>query len=162
MIVNSGRLLRTVVDDVLDYSKLESGNVDIVLSKTNLQNTLETVIRLIGTKCMEKRLVLKTSYNPSIEQMLTTDSRRLQQVLFNLLGNSVKFSNAGGVIEFDLTFDRPDILGYPSNSYSPKKCQIRGTALRLSVKDYGKGIAHDALTTIFNPFQQASADVETL
>ena len=148
---------------VLDYSKLESGNVDIVLSDTNLQMTFETVLRMIETKGMEKNLKLETSFDASVKQNLTTDGRRIQQILFNLLGNSVKFSKDGGTIEFDVSFERPDVVGFPVGSYSPVKCQVKGTALCLSVKDYGKGISRDGLPKIFKAFQQEdSNDLQVL
>lgn len=148
---------------MLDYSKLESGNVDIVLSDTNLQMTFETVLRMIETKGMEKNLKLETSFDASIKQNLTTDGRRIQQILFNLLGNSVKFSKQGGMIEFDVSFERPDVVGFPAGSYSPKRCQVRGTALCLSVRDYGKGISRDAFPKIFKAFQQEdSNDLQVL
>lgn len=86
MIVTSGQLLSTCVDDVLDFSKLEAGKVEVVIREINLQETLNSVVHSIETKCLSKGLRLCTNFDdPTIPEMVTTDSRRLQQILFNLL-----------------------------------------------------------------------------
>ena len=162
MIVSSGHLLSTVIDDVLDYSKLESGNVDIYIRTVDFHDTFETVVRSIATKCVENNLSLETYYDASIPPKITTDSRRLQQCLFNLLGNSVKFSKPNGVIELRVACCSSDKYEEPINSFSPEKVTISGPFLRISVKDYGKGIPQDALGPIFRAFQQASSDTEAL
>ena len=86
MIVASGQLLSTCVDDVLDFSKLEAGKVEVVIREINLQETLNSVVHSIETKCLSRGLRLITNFDdPTIPEMVTTDSRRLQQILFNLL-----------------------------------------------------------------------------
>jgi len=78
MIVNSGELLVTVVNDVLDYSKLESGNVDIEMSRTNLQEALESTVHSIATKAQTKNINLKTVYDYKLPKYIECDERRLQ------------------------------------------------------------------------------------
>lgn len=92
MVVTAGDLLLTVVNDVLDYSKLQSGNVEIIKQSTSLQDVLNATVHSIEMKGSHKNIVLRTYYDSSVPQYVTTDSRRLQQILFNLLGNSMKFS----------------------------------------------------------------------
>lgn len=87
MIVSSGELLQTVVNDVLDYSKLESGNVDIVIRRCNLQDTLNAVVYSLDTKCISNNVIFRTYYDPTLGEYMKMDSRRLQQILYNLLGS---------------------------------------------------------------------------
>lgn len=102
MIVKSGELLATVVNDVLDYSKLESGNVEIDIQRSNLQETLHAVVHSISMKAKSKNIALRTKLDPLLPEFIRTDGRRLQQVLFNLLGNAVKFSEEGSVVELNV------------------------------------------------------------
>lgn len=90
MIVTSGELLLRVVDDVLDYSKLESGHVEIDVEKSNLQETLNAVVHAIETKASSTNVSLQTNYEVSIGEYFNTDSRRLQQILYNLLGSKFR------------------------------------------------------------------------
>lgn len=103
MIVNSGDLLLTVVNDVLDYSKLESGNVEIEIRQSNLQETLNSFVHSIETKAQDKQLTVRTFYDTALPEFVTTDSRRLQQIMYNLLGNAIKFSEEGSVVELHVT-----------------------------------------------------------
>jgi signal transduction histidine kinase len=99
MIVNSGDLLLTVVNDVLDYSKLESGNVAIEIRRSNLQETLNSFVHSIETKARAKQLTVRTFYDMALPEFVTTDGRRLQQIMYNLLGNAIKFSEEGSEVE---------------------------------------------------------------
>ena len=104
MIVSSGDLLLTVVNDVLDFAKLETGNVDIEIQRSNLQETLNSIVHSIQTRAEAKNVTFCTFYDLSVPKFVQTDSRRLQQILFNLLGNAVKFSgDDGGKVELRVT-----------------------------------------------------------
>jgi len=108
MVVTSGELLLTVVNDVLDFSKLASGNVEIDIQRTNLQETLDAVVRSIQLKARERDLTVRTYYGSSVPEFFHTDSRRLQQVLFNLFGNAIKFSEEGRAVELSVFLSEPD------------------------------------------------------
>ena len=99
MIVSSGDLLLTVVNDVLDYSKLESGNVEIDVRRSNLQETLNAIVHSIQTKAASKQISLRTYFDPAVPEFCHTDSQRLQQILYNLLGNAIKFSPTDSPVE---------------------------------------------------------------
>jgi signal transduction histidine kinase len=103
MIMTSGDLLLTVVNDVLDYSKLESGHVDIDIKKSDIQEALDAVVHSVAQKAKSKQLTLQTYYGTNVPQYAQTDSRRLQQILYNLLGNATKFSKDGGVVELHVS-----------------------------------------------------------
>lgn len=100
MITASGKLLLQVVNDVLDFSKLTSGNVEIDVKSTNLQETLDSVVHSINIEAQREFLALRTIYDTVLPNYIQTDGQRLQQILFNLFGNAVKFSNKCGEIEF--------------------------------------------------------------
>lgn len=138
MIVSSGKLLRQIVDDVLDYSKLESGKVEILMKEVNFQETLGTVIHLVKTSQVskDKHLNIIATYDPRLPEYIDTDSRRIQQILYNLLGNAIKFSNEESIIDLTVTI-------------------VDDKMLILSVKDYGKGIEAKDYEKIFEPFRQS-------
>ena len=120
-------------------SKLESGNAETLIQNANLQETLDAVVHLIKTSKVteEKRLKICTSYDYILPQFIETDSRRIQQILYNLLGNAIKFGKENSNIEFCV-----------------KIIDLR--ILRFTIKDYGKGIDQSDHAKIFEPFQQTS------
>lgn len=87
MIISSGELLVAVVNDVLDYSKLESGKFDICVTKTALQDALSSTVQSVQIRGCDRHVSVQTFYDPSIPEHVMTDPRRLQQILFNLLGS---------------------------------------------------------------------------
>jgi CheY-like chemotaxis protein len=172
MIVASSDLLLTVVNDVLDYSKLESGNVDIEIRQCSLQETLNSVVHAIEAKAVSKNVSLCTIYDARICDVINTDGRRLQQILYNLLGNAIKFSKEGGVVELRISLCAPFSSRNDENSYSPSPEKIakptnekvgeEREVLRFTVKDYGQGVAKKDFETIFEPFRQAGAETEAV
>jgi signal transduction histidine kinase len=159
------------VNDVLDYSKLESGNVDIEIRQCSLQKTLNSVVHAIEAKAESKKVSLCTIYDARICDLINTDGRRLQQILYNLLGNAIKFSEEGGVVELRISLCVPSSSIDDNNSYSPSQEKIdkptekvdeEREVLRFTVKDYGQGIANKDFKTIFEPFRQAGAETEAV
>jgi hypothetical protein len=126
MITGSGDLLLAIVDDVLDYSKLAAGEVVTRIGQTNLGRTIKAVQTSIGTKARMIGLELRTSFSLNLPEFIETDGRRLQQILYNLLGNAVKFGSKGEYVDFSIELVRDGT----NNKY-----------VKFAVKDYGKGIA---------------------
>ena len=151
MIVSSGNHLCAIVDDVLDYSKLESGNAEVFINEVNLQDTLSSVVHLIKTNKVtkSKNLLIRTLYDPNVCETVATDGRRLQQILFNLLGNAIKFSKENGVVELRVLIFSDDDMD-------------TSDVLRFVVMDYGKGIDRKNFEKIFLPFLQASSGIENM
>ena len=202
LIVDSGDLLASVVNDVLDYSKLESttsslttssssegqARSNIELSRVNIHDLLSTVVDTIQIKGNEKHVTVHTSnYRQTVPKLVYTDGRRLQQILYNLMGNALKFSNSDSTIDLSIqTSSSPRSSQSPSQSSSSKTgdstattknaaevtdCDLssstteqlqREILLTISVKDYGRGIRPEDLTKIFEPFTQGSNDTERL
>ena len=86
MIVNSGELLLRVVNDVLDFTKLEAGKIVVELQQCSLQDSLSAVVRSIETSALPHHIKMETHYATTVGETFETDSRRLQQILYNLLG----------------------------------------------------------------------------
>uniref|UniRef100_A0A7S1Y743 histidine kinase n=1 Tax=Grammatophora oceanica TaxID=210454 RepID=A0A7S1Y743_9STRA len=173
MITSSGNLLRAVVDDVLDYSKLEYGKVELSIERTNVLETCRTVVRTIRTMGKEERNIAVECHfgrnNKRIPRVLQTDGRRLQQVLYNLLGNAMKFSKEGGVIYFSVycstttttkgnADDDDDTKKQDTNNGNDNKSdqqqEQQQSYLHFSIRDTGKGIPPSELSAIFRPFHQ--------
>lgn len=131
MITSSGDLLLAVVDDVLDYSKLAAGKVETRIAPTKLSVPINTVETSIRAKALENQLELRTFYSPDLPEYVVTDARRLQQILYNLLGNAAKFGNTGKYVDFSVELEPTD-----------------PNFLRFSIKDYGQGIAPDELNNM--------------
>jgi hypothetical protein len=92
------------VNDVLDFAKLGTNNVEICPTKSNLQDTLNTILHSIEMRAGTRDQSLHVTYDPNLPKEVTCDSRRLQQILFNLLGNALKFSRDSGVVEFRVEY----------------------------------------------------------
>jgi len=167
MIITSGDLLRAVVDDVLDYSKLETGNIQMNIKKSNIQQTLSSVVHSIEMRGLASDVAVTTYFDPLIPEFVTTDTRRLQQILYNLLGNAVKFSKSGGTVELHVSICSP---GFLADAYSPPPLDGDGNetaehfeserVLRFVVKDFGKGIEKEDQCKIFEPFIQTDDETD--
>jgi len=178
MIVSSGELLLTIVNDVLDYSKLESGNVEINVTRSNLQEALSSTVHAMNLKGVSRNVRVDTIYGTTVPEFIDTDVRRLSQVLYNLLGNAMKFSKEGGAVEFGVSVCQADSSEIERqrtsnnnnhNKFSPCRMYqdeplpaLEGNLIRFVVKDYGRGINQKDFPKIFQPFLQADQATESL
>jgi signal transduction histidine kinase/CheY-like chemotaxis protein len=157
MVHSSADLLNAVVDDVLDYSKMESGVFEVDIRPTNLQETLKAVVHAMQEKAAKNQVFVVPDFGPTLPEMVETDPRRLQQVMYNLLGNACKFSKTGGKVELRVSVDElslEDAIALPGATPSQ--------LLKFSVKDYGKGIDQKDFEAIFKPFNQAGKETQTV
>ncbi|MFA8433977.1 MAG: PAS domain S-box protein [Marinifilaceae bacterium] len=140
-IYSSGKSLLALINDILDLSKIEAGKLEIKLEPVNLSNLLEEVHQIFIHKIREKNLNFEISISEKLPQYLLLDEVRIRQVLFNLIGNAVKFTLKG--------FVRISISGeeLPSNG---------NIKLLLRIEDSGIGIPKDQQTVIFEAFKQQS------
>jgi len=131
---NASHLLG-LIDEILDISKIEAGKFDFVSTDISLSTLLNEVYSLIHVKADEKGIDLKFRNQGKIPETISTDPKRLKQILFNLLGNAIKFTDEGYV---QLTV-----------SYNP---QTEG--LYFHIRDTGKGIDEESQKKLFRPFEQ--------
>ncbi|MEM6789520.1 MAG: ATP-binding protein [Myxococcota bacterium] len=136
MMMTSGQSLRGVVDDVLDLSKLDAGHVTLSPVDIDLAELIDQVVSSVTVTAAAKRLEVHVVMDPDLPLRVTADPQRLRQVLQNLLGNAVKFTERGSVC---LRARRGD------------------ERLLLSVEDTGPGIPDDVVPRLFDPFVQGDA-----
>jgi signal transduction histidine kinase/DNA-binding NarL/FixJ family response regulator len=138
-IQHSGEHLLMLITDILDLAKVEAGKLDLNVEMVNLQLFLRVVADTIRIKADEKGLLFVFEAPPNLPQAVQVDEKRLRQILLNLLGNAVKFTDRGQV--------SLRVQSWPKDHDMAR--------LRFEVKDSGIGIAVDQLETIFKPFEQA-------
>jgi PAS domain S-box-containing protein len=143
---SSAQGLLAVINDILDFSKIESGNMDTSCSRFSLHAVLETVQRSLFEQARSKGVGLDFHLGDVVPEWVEAPEARLRQVLFNLVGNAVKFTDQGEVQVEVHAFDRMPASGGPA----PGKLQ-----LYFEVRDTGIGIADQDLQTVFEPFVQA-------
>ena len=134
----SGETLLLLIDEVLDFSKVEAGKLELQPSPTPLATLAENVVELLAPKAQAKGLEIGTRIDPRLPDMVTVDATRVRQILFNLTGNGVKFTDEGGVsIEID-GHANPD----------------GGCFLDITVRDTGIGFHKDEAERLFREFEQ--------
>ncbi len=138
---NSGRTLLALIDDILDLSKIEARKITLEKLSFNLRQTVEDVVQLLRVQATGKGLDLGARLAPEIPWLLAGDAHRLRQVLTNLAGNAIKFTERGQVT-LDAKLDG----------------QREGkVTVRFAITDTGIGIRPEQATLLFSPFTQADA-----
>lgn len=146
MVQGSARHLLELINDVLDISKIEAGQLEIRAEPFELCATLDRVIGSVRTMADRKGLALDTVICPGPVEMVS-DRRRVEQILLNLLNNAIKFTEHGGV-----TVTAGLVDGFRAQPDLPPR-----PAVRLQVSDTGIGIKPDDVATLFQPFRQLDA-----
>ena len=139
-ISTSARALLTIINDVLDYSKIEAGNLELEPHPTNLRELIEEVGQLMAGTPSAKGLHFDTVYDASLPEMFQLDSVRLRQVLINVVGNALKFTEQGAVAVF--------VDG---------RAHAEHADLVIRIEDTGIGIPEEKIDAIFDQFTQAEA-----
>ncbi|MGB8698131.1 MAG: PAS domain S-box protein, partial [Thermosynechococcaceae cyanobacterium] len=141
IIHRSGEYLLDMINDVLDMAKIEAGRTQAHLANFDLYQLLETLERMFRLKAESKALALMFHTAANVPQFIKTDEGKLRQILINLLGNAIKFTQHGTV---SLTVRSASLTD-----------ETGGQALQFEVEDTGPGIALHELDTIFEPFIQS-------
>jgi PAS domain S-box-containing protein len=137
----SGEALLAIIDDILDLSRIEAGRLDLELAPLDVREVVEDVAALLAPQAQSKGLELVCQLDPSLPDSLIGDARRLRQVLLNLVGNAVKFTDVGEVVVR---------ATYAANAGDRQ-------VLRFEVVDTGRGVAESARAGLFQPFSQGDA-----
>jgi signal transduction histidine kinase/ActR/RegA family two-component response regulator len=140
-ILNSGQTLLTLLNDILDLSKVEAGKIELERSVFNPTQLVEETAALFHAAAVAKGLTLESCAHLSLEQRYVGDVHRLRQMLSNLSGNAIKFTVSGKIGLAVREIERDDVSG----------------VLEFSVEDSGIGIAEDKLADLFQPFSQADS-----
>ena len=139
----SGEALLTIINDLLDFSKAEAGKLNLDVMDFDLRATLEDLSALLAVKAQQKGLELVNLVDPEVPALVRGDPGRLRQVLTNLIGNAVKFSDEGEV----------------SVMVSVEEEDAERVTLRFSVRDQGIGIPEDKRGRLFQPFEQVDGSL---
>ena len=146
----SSRHLLSLINDVLDISKVESGKLELNPSPVDLRALMESSLKMVKEKALKYGIRL-TNYVEGIPHTIAADERKIKQIMYNLLSNAVKFTPNGGHITISSQPCRVDsghVLGAAC-------CQIGGVKVRVS--DTGIGLNSSDLDRIFNPFEQVES-----
>ncbi len=133
LIRQSGAHLLSVVNTMLDMSKLEAGRYELMMESFPIAETISSCEAMLGLQAKEKGLTLTSRIQRGIGE-IAADQRAIRQVLINLAGNAIKFTDAGGVVSIDAARE--------------------GKMLKLTVSDTGIGIASDKIDLLGQPFMQ--------
>ena len=136
-----GETLMTLINDILDFSKVEAGKLDFETLDFDLRTTIEEISDLLALKAQDKQLELICMIEPEVPLMLRGDSGRLRQIILNLAGNAVKFTQKG------------EVAIKVRREYETEKQAV----LRVEVSDTGIGIPESRINVLFTPFTQGDA-----
>jgi signal transduction histidine kinase/CheY-like chemotaxis protein len=159
---NSSQTLMALINDVLDFSKIDSGKLVLEKHPLNLRSCIEQCLDIVAPRAAEKQLELVYAIEPTAPVMILTDPVRLRQILLNLLSNAVKFTEQGEVaLQVRLLPWEPDRSKFSTKRISAiPRVQTRASedcVLEFSVQDTGIGIPADRLNKLFKPFSQVSS-----
>jgi len=149
----SGRTLLTLVNDILDLSRVESGRVSLERVPFDLRQVVTTAVEHLLVEAEHKGLAFTIGIAPDVPQFVNGDPVRLRQILVNLAANAVKFTHEG-VVNLTLEVVGPDS---PSRAKSPRGALMGGIQLLLRVQDTGIGIPEDVQHLVFENFTQADS-----
>ncbi|WP_336702279.1 response regulator [Chryseobacterium indologenes] len=139
----SGENLLSIINDILDFSKIESGKMELLIEKCDVYDMLSQVINVIIYQSQKKNIELLLNIEPGLPKILFMDEARLKQILINLLGNAVKFTEKG---EIELKVEK-------------LRMDDSTIALRFSVRDTGIGIPVEKQKYIFDAFTQENSSI---
>jgi len=138
---SASEILLYVINDILDFSKIEAGRLVMEKINFNIRTAIDDAVGLFISKAYEKRIQLHTLINANVPYELRGDPSRLRQILNNLIGNAVKFTNTGEIIIEVETMEE-------SNGFATIQCKV---------KDSGIGINQEDINRLFKPFSQVDA-----
>lgn len=139
-IQNSGSALLTIINDILDFSKIESGKLELEEIPFNLTDLIDSCISIFTIQSRQKQVNVIGYAEGNISNQLLGDPTRIRQVIINLLGNAIKFSEQGEVV----------LIAHPK--LDPHTNELR---IKFSIKDTGIGLSEEQQHKLFSPFQQA-------
>ncbi len=143
IIQNSAQSLLEIINDILDFSKIEAGKMELEVADFNLRLLIEDTLDSFALPAQEKGLELVAPIAPEVPSLLQGDSGRLRQILTNLIGNAVKFTDRGEVVL----------------RVNLEKGETHRVLIRFSVKDTGMGIPKNQVHKLFQPFTQVNGSI---
>jgi signal transduction histidine kinase/CheY-like chemotaxis protein len=146
VIRDSGEGLLRIINDILDYSKVESGSMELEIQALDLRETIESSIELVALAAQQKQLDVLYLIEPTVPRWIYGDVTRLRQVLVNLLSNAVKFTPAGDILV--------EVSMGPQRRADRRESEL---LLQVSVRDSGIGIPAEKMDRLFQAFSQVDS-----
>ncbi len=136
---SSGRNLLSLINDILDLSKIQAGKIELHFEPVILSNIVNDISRIFALSVKEKGLDFKVNIHPSLTKLIFLDDTRMRQILFNLIGNAVKFTEKGFIkLDVDVTKESKEALD-----------------IKITITDTGSGIPKDKQQQVFEAFVQS-------
>ncbi|MGF1492228.1 MAG: response regulator [Microcoleaceae cyanobacterium] len=164
IIARSGEHLLSLINDILEMSKIEAGQITLNLEAFDLHKVLQSLYEMLHLKARSKGLNLEFMLQDDLSQFIVTDENKLRQVLINLLGNAIKFTESGKVIlrvQQVLIDELPMDDSTQAAKLARTKDRPQHTTLRFTVEDTGPGIAKEELNRLFEAFSQTEIGVKS-
>ncbi|MDR1353082.1 MAG: response regulator, partial [Treponema sp.] len=159
-IKQAGTSLLTIINDVLDFSKIESGKLDIVPSEYRLSSLIDDCVSIIRMRIAEKPLLFIANFDAKLPDKLLGDQVRVRQVMINILANAVKYTREGYII-FSVTGGIPPSAAGLEDSAGPPVGSANGQViLKVEIRDTGVGIKQENIDRLFEEFQRLDSHRE--
>jgi signal transduction histidine kinase len=155
-VLTSSHHLLTLINDILDLSKIESGKMELAVSEVAIQSLLDNSLTMIREKAIKHGLHIEMDIT-SLPQTIFADGQKLKQVLYNLLSNASKFTPEGGKIELSAMLVNSEVLEDKFHKTQNINILPNLDWIVISVKDSGIGLKHDDLERVFSPFEQVDS-----
>ena len=143
---NSGEILLSLINNVLDLAKIDSNKIEIEEIPFNLHKNLYETVKLMKLKAKEKKIALELNIHPSTPQFVLGDPTRIGQIFLNLIGNAIKFTDEGSVVVSSKLVKEDNGI----------------TEVYFEIKDTGIGIVSNKISTVFGVFTQAKSDTSRI
>ncbi len=143
----SGDALLALVNDTLDISKIEAGQLVLESIDFDLQRLISSIIMLMSARASEKNLMIRSDIGPGVPKFIQGDPTRLRQIMLNLINNAIKFTETGGI-----TVKVQVLEGAPANA----------TRLRMDIQDTGPGISEEGRSRLFKQYSQVDTSTTRL
>lgn len=143
-VLDSAEALLVILNDILDFSKLEAGRVDVEEIDYDLSRVVTASLTLMRNRAEEKGLAIGADLDPHLPRYLVGDPNRLRQIVLNLIGNAIKFTESG----------RVDLIVRPEQD-----AQDTTPFIRFEIRDTGVGISNDSIGKLFGSFVQADSSI---
>jgi signal transduction histidine kinase/DNA-binding response OmpR family regulator len=148
---DSGQSLLTVINDILDFSKIEAGSMTVEEVDFDLEALIDSCLEIFALRCMEKKLQLVACMAPGVPQPMRGDPTRIRQIILNLIGNAVKFTNEG-----EITLK---VLPIQVRELDAEGSERDHFDIRFEITDTGIGIEDEHKAKLFKSFTQADASI---
>lgn len=145
----SARTLLTLIDEILDFSKIEADKLHLNCVPLAIEDCVQGVVELLAPKAYEKGIDIGWAIDPKLPRRLLGDEVRVRQIITNLIGNAIKFTDAGGVL----------VTMQPTSPKRSAAAAANEVGVALMVEDTGIGMMPEVLPSLFSEFEQAEAAV---